>query len=98
LGAFFIILVCSGCTSSTQRPPETITPAPVMTTLPVPTSVPVPAGPYPDALTAGQYATFGSGNKLGHATVFSMRSGRNTPGLLPPSTAPVNRQHHPSQT
>ncbi|MDD1694264.1 MAG: DUF4352 domain-containing protein [Methanoregula sp.] len=70
LGAFFIILVCSGCTSSTQRPPETITPAPVMTTLPVPTSVPVPAGPYPDALTAGQYATFGSGNKLGNATVF----------------------------
>jgi len=70
LGAFFIILVCSGCTTSPQGLPGTSTPTTVMTTFPVPTSVPIPAAPYPDALTAGQYATFGSGNKQGNATVF----------------------------
>jgi hypothetical protein len=74
LGVFFVVLFCSGCIStSPQVPVQTPGPTPSMTTAApaTPTFIPTPvASPFPEALTIGQYATFGSGDQTGKATVF----------------------------
>jgi hypothetical protein len=69
IGVLCLVLLCAGCTSTTP-------PAPSQTTSPtkvVATTTPAPAltaAAYPDALSVGQYATFGSGTKEGKATVY----------------------------
>jgi hypothetical protein len=75
MGLLFIVLLCSGCiNSSPQVPLQTPAPSP-LTTTPLPVlSTPVPApssAAYPDALTLGRYATFGSGSQTGEATVYA---------------------------
>jgi hypothetical protein len=69
IGVLCLVLLCAGCTSTTP-------PAPSQTTSPtkvVATTTPAPAltaAAYPDALSVGQYATFGSGTKEGKATIY----------------------------
>ncbi|PKL70043.1 MAG: hypothetical protein CVV30_01335 [Methanomicrobiales archaeon HGW-Methanomicrobiales-1] len=68
-GVLFLVLLSSGCTSTTpsvQTPVPTPVPTTVVTILsPTPTQV-----PYPNALALDQYATFGSGDEQGKATVY----------------------------
>ena len=64
-GVLFFVLLFSGCTSTSPSVP---TPTLVPTTavvIPTPTAV-----PFPDALALNEYATFGSGNEQGKATVY----------------------------
>ena len=71
LGAIISLLLCSGCITPQGFQETTAPPSPVMTTPPAPTSAPVPAATaYPGALPAGQYSTFGSGDRQGRATVY----------------------------
>jgi Domain of unknown function (DUF4352) len=66
-GVLVLILLFSGCTS-TSPPVQVPTPTPttaVMTVSPTPTTV-----PFPDALALNEYATFGSGDMTGKATVY----------------------------
>jgi hypothetical protein len=69
MGVLCLVLRCAGCTSTTQQaPPQTTSPTPVVaTTTPAPA---LTAAAYPDALSVGQYATFGSGTKEGKATIY----------------------------
>ena len=61
----FIVLLSAGCTSSPPQVPETTAPS-----TPAPTATPAPvASAFPDALSLGQYASFGSGDMQGNATV-----------------------------
>ena len=69
LGVLFFVLFVSGCTSTTP-PLQTQTPVPTtaavtLTPTPAPTSE-----PFPNALALNEYATFGSGNEQGMATVY----------------------------
>ena len=69
LGVLFFVLFVSGCTSTTP-PLQTQTPVPTtaavtLTPTPAPTSE-----PFPNALALNEYATFGSGNEQGKATVY----------------------------
>ena len=70
VGILFLILLFAGCTSS-PSPQQTPAPTPVPTTeamTPAPTPTPT-AVPYPDALSFGQYASFGIADMTGNATV-----------------------------
>ncbi|MDO9325264.1 MAG: DUF4352 domain-containing protein [Methanoregula sp.] len=68
-GVLFLVLLSSGCTSTSpavQTPVPTPIPATAATIQPLPpTQV-----PYPNALALDQYASFGSGNEQGKATVY----------------------------
>jgi hypothetical protein len=67
MGALIIVLLFSGCTSTTP-PVQTQTPVPTtaaVTLTPASTAV-----PFPNALAQNEYATFGSGNEQGKATVY----------------------------
>jgi hypothetical protein len=66
-GVLFFVLLFSGCTS-TSPPVQTQTSVPttaVVILSPTPTAV-----PFPNALALNEYATFGSGNEQGMATVY----------------------------
>ncbi len=66
-GVLFFVLLISGCTSSS--PPvqaQTSVPTTAAATL---SSTPT-AVPFPDALALNEYATFGSADKIGKATVY----------------------------
>ena len=67
-GVLFFVLLFSGCTSTS---PQVAAPTPVPTTAAVvilsPTPTPVP---FPDALALNEYATFGSGDMIGKATIY----------------------------
>jgi hypothetical protein len=69
-GVLFIVLLSSGCTS-TSPPVQTQTSVPTTAVvIPSPTLTPVPtAVPFPNALALNDYATFGTGNQQGKATV-----------------------------
>jgi hypothetical protein len=70
-GALVLVLLCSGCTSTTQQAPsQTTSPTPVITPATTAPALVPAAAAYPDALAVGQYATFGSGTKEGKATVY----------------------------
>ncbi len=70
-GVLFIILLFSGCTSTSppvQTPTQTPTSVPttaVVILSPTPTAV-----PFPNALALNEYATFGSADKIGKATIY----------------------------
>lgn len=70
-GVLFLVLLSSGCTSTSPSPSvqtQVPTPAPTtVMTIQSPTPTPVP---YPNALALNQYASFGSGNEQGKATVY----------------------------
>jgi hypothetical protein len=69
LGVLFFVLFIPGCTS-TAPSVQTQTTAPTtaaVTLTPIPTSTAVP---FPNALALNEYATFGSGNEQGKATVY----------------------------
>ncbi len=70
-GVLFLILLFTGCTSTS---PPVQAPTPVPTTAVAilsPTSTPTPtAVPYPNALALEQYATFGSADMIGQATIY----------------------------
>ncbi len=74
-GLLVIILLCSGCASSSPRVPlQTTVPSPSLTTPPTALSTPVPVSApsvYPGALPLGRYAAFGSGSGTGEATVYT---------------------------
>jgi len=59
-----IVLLCAGCANSQPAPAET--PAPVETPA---TAVPTTAAPFPNALSLGEYVSFGAGDMQGNATV-----------------------------
>jgi hypothetical protein len=65
-GVLFIVLLFSGCTS-TSPPVQTTTSVPttaVVKLSPIPTAV-----PFPNALAQNEYAIFGSADKIGKATI-----------------------------
>ena len=65
-GVLVAVLFFSGCTGTT--PPvqtQTSVPTTAVTLTPAPTAV-----PFPDALALNEYATFGSGERQGKATVY----------------------------
>ena len=67
-GVLLLVLLFSGCTS-TSPPVPTLTSVPttaVVTLSPTPTAV-----PFPNALALKQYATFGTADKIGQATVYA---------------------------
>jgi hypothetical protein len=66
-GVLLFVLLFSGCTS-TSPPVQTPTPVPttaVVIQSPTPTAV-----PFPNALALNEYATFGSADMIGQATVY----------------------------
>jgi hypothetical protein len=72
-GLLFFALLSSGCTSTTP-PVQQATPVQTPTSVPMtavatlfPTSTAVP---YPNALALGEYASFGTGDQQGNATVY----------------------------
>jgi hypothetical protein len=70
-GVLFFVLLFSGCTSTS---PQVTTPTVIPTTAvviltPTPTAVPITM-PYPNALALNEYASFGSGNEQGKATIY----------------------------
>jgi hypothetical protein len=70
-GVLFFVLLFPGCTS-TSPPVQTQTSVPttaVVILSPTPTATPT-AVPFPNALALNEYATFGSGNEQGKATVY----------------------------
>ena len=67
-GVLFFVLLFSGCTSTSQQVPAT---TPVPTTAAVVILSPTPtAVPFPNALALNEYATFGSADMIGQATVY----------------------------
>ena len=66
-GLLFLILLFSGCTSTTPPVPS---PTSVPTTLMVIPSPSPTAVPFPDALALNEYAPFGSADMIGKATVY----------------------------
>jgi hypothetical protein len=68
-GVLFIVLLFSGCTSTSPQIPA-LTPVPttaaVVILSPTPTAV-----PFPNALALNEYATFGSADMIGKASVYS---------------------------
>jgi len=67
-GVLFFILLFSGCTSTSPQvsPPTSVpTTAAVVILSPTPTAV-----PFPNALALNEYATFGSADMIGQATVY----------------------------
>lgn len=71
IGVLFFVLLFSGCTSTSPPvPAQTSVPTTAVVILsPTPTATP-PAVPFPNALAQNEYATFGSGNEQGKATVY----------------------------
>ena len=68
-GVLFFVLLFTGCTS-TSPPVQTQTSVPTIAVAalsPIPTATAVP---FPNALSLNQYASFGSGNAQGKATVY----------------------------
>ena len=66
-GVLFIVLLFTGCTS-TAPPVQSPTPVPttaVVILSPTPTTV-----PFPNALALNEYATFGSAEMIGQATIY----------------------------
>jgi hypothetical protein len=70
--AFFGILIAgllfSACTGTSPAVPTTATPVATAVVTVTPTAV---TDPYPDALSLKQYATFGSADMIGQATVYA---------------------------
>jgi hypothetical protein len=66
-GVLFFVLLFSGCTSTS---PPVQSPTSVPTTAVVILSPTPTAEPYPNALALKQYATFGSADMIGQATVY----------------------------
>jgi hypothetical protein len=66
-GVLFIVLLFSGCTSTS---PPVQTPTSVPTTAVVKLSPTPTAVPFPNALAQNDYATFGSADKIGKATIY----------------------------
>jgi hypothetical protein len=67
-GVLFIVLLFSGCTSTSPQVPA---PTPVPTTAAVVILSPTPtAVPFPNALAQNEYATFGSADRIGKASVY----------------------------
>jgi hypothetical protein len=67
-GVLFIVLLFSGCTSTSPQVPA---PTPVPTTAAVVILSPTPtAVPFPNALALNEYATFGSADMIGRATIY----------------------------
>jgi len=67
-GVLFFVLLFSGCTSTSPQVPAT---TPVPTTAAVVILSPTPtAVPFPNALALNEYATFGSADMIGQATVY----------------------------
>ena len=66
-GILFIVLLFTGCTSTSPPVPA---PTPVSTTAVVILSPTPTAVPFPNALTLNEYATFGSADMIGQATVY----------------------------
>lgn len=96
-GVLIFVLLFSGCTTS----PPVQTPTSVPTTpeiiSPTPTTV-----PFPDALAMNEYATFGSADKIGQATVYRFEIKPNytwtSPSWKSPreqgsSSSPLDTQH-----
>lgn len=69
VGVLFVVLFFSGCTSTTPsvQTQTPVTTAAAVTLTPTPTLTTVP---FPNALALNEYATFGSGNEQGKATVY----------------------------
>jgi hypothetical protein len=67
-GVLFIVLLFSGCTSTSPQVPA---PTPVPTIAAVVILSPTPtAVPFPNALALNEYATFGSADMIGKATIY----------------------------
>jgi hypothetical protein len=67
-GVLFIVLLFSGCTSTSPQIPA---PTPVPTTAAMVILSPTPtAVPFPNALALNEYATFGSADMIGRATIY----------------------------
>ena len=66
-GVLFFLLLFSGCTSTSPpvQTPTTMPTTAVVTLSPTPTAV-----PFPNAMAQNEYATFGSADKIGKATVY----------------------------
>ncbi|MEN6443938.1 MAG: DUF4352 domain-containing protein [Methanoregula sp.] len=71
IGVLFIALLFSGCTSTSQpvRLETTVPTTSIMTSSPTPTAYVTASEQYSNALALNQYATFGTGNEQGKATV-----------------------------
>ncbi|MFA5347633.1 MAG: hypothetical protein WC294_05815 [Methanoregula sp.] len=94
IGIFILILFCSGCAdTSRQVPLQTTAPTYPITKTPVsPTFVTAPAAvAYPDALPVGQYATFGSGDRQGKATVYDYEIKPNYTWTSPTFNSPAEQ-------
>jgi len=67
MGVLCFVILCSGCTSTSPpvQTPTTMPTTAVVTLSPTPTAV-----PFPNALAQNEYATFGSADKIGKATVY----------------------------
>ncbi|MCK9590826.1 MAG: hypothetical protein M0Q91_02280 [Methanoregula sp.] len=70
-GVLFFVLLFTGCTSTSQpvQVPTSVPATAVATLSPIPTPIPT-AVPFPNALALKQYATFGSADMIGQATIY----------------------------
>ncbi len=98
IGVLLFVLI-SGCTSTTP-PVQSQTPVPTTAVTLTPTPTPT-SEPFPNALALNEYATFGSGNEQGKATVyqFDIKSDYNwtsptwnSPGLQAATPQPLGLQ------
>jgi len=89
VGVLIVVLFFSGCTSTTP-PVQTQTPVPTtpaVTLTPTPTPV-----PFPNALALNEYATFGSGNEQGTATVYKFEVKSDYNWTSPSWNSPAQQQ------
>lgn len=90
-GLIVLALVLAGCTTSSPPAQPTVPPTMSAPAEPVPTPTPLP---YPNALTPGTYAAFGSGNRQGLATLYrsEVKNGYNwtSPSWNSPSEQAAN--------
>ena len=98
-GVLFLIALFSGCTSTSPPvQPQTSVPTTVVV---IPSPAPAPV-PFPDALALNEYATFGSGDEQGRATVYRYEikpnynwtsPSWNSPGQQAAASPPLGLQH-----
>jgi hypothetical protein len=89
VGVLIVVLLFSGCTSTTP-PVQTQTPVPTtpaVTVTPTPTPV-----PFPNALALNEYATFGSGNEQGTATVYKFEVNSDYNWTSPSWNSPAQQE------
>jgi hypothetical protein len=98
-GVLFLLLILSGCTSTS---PPVQSPTSVPTTAVVTQSPTPAAAQFPNALTLNEYAAFGSGDERGKATVYRYEikpsytwtsPSWNSPSMQGASSSPLDIQH-----